>query len=120
MLREIYCKTANDPTIQENILEHQDIYEAVLSKIRMILFTKKGDVLGEPDFGASLDDYIFETKVSSNDIRKMILEQIIQYIPEEEYFKVSVDVKFKKGTTKDTGFIDIKLNGTPAIGILVK
>lgn len=120
MLREIYCKTANDPTLQSDILEHQDIYEAVLSKIRMILFTTKGEVLGEPDFGISLEDYVFETKVSAGDMKKMIIEQITTYVPEHEYFDVTVDVKFQQGPTQDRAFIDIKLNGTPAIGILVK
>lgn len=120
MLREIYCKTTNDPTYQAEILEHSDVYEAVLSKIRMILFTEKGEVLGEPGFGVSLEQYVFETRVSGEEIKKMILEQISTYIPEAQYFKVTVDINFKQGATSDICFIDIKLNGTNALGIIVK
>lgn len=120
MLREIYCKTPNDPTYQSEVLEHSDIYEAVLSKIRMILFTKKGDVLGEPTFGTSLEDYVFETKVSGEALKKMIMEQINTYIPEAIYFDVDININFQKGATQDTCFVDIKLNGTSAIGILLQ
>jgi len=120
MLREIYCKPINDPTYQNDIFEHEDIYEAVLSKIRMILFTTPGEVLGEPNFGVDLERYIFDTMVSNKELKKMILEQIVMYIPESNYFNIDVDVKFQRGQTQDIGFIDIKLNGTPAIGILIK
>ncbi|MCK9574576.1 MAG: hypothetical protein WC979_01580 [Candidatus Pacearchaeota archaeon] len=120
MLKEIYCKTANDPTIQPELLEHGDLYEAVLSKIRMILFTRKGDVLGEPDFGTSIEDYVFETKVSAEDLKKMVLQQITTYVPESEFFNVEVVISFKQGVTNDICYIDVKLNGTPAIGILLK
>jgi phage baseplate assembly protein W len=119
MLREIYCKIQADPTFQNNVIEHQDVYEATLSKIRMILFTNKGDVLGEPDFGTSLEDYVFETRVSGEDIKKMILQQIVTYVPESEFFNIDVSVSFRKGATNDTCFVDIKLNGTSAIGILL-
>lgn len=119
MLKEIYCKIQADPTYQDDVLEHQDLYEAALSKIRMILLTNKGDVLGDPDFGTSLEDYVFETKISGEDIKKIILQQIVAYVPESEFFNITVDVSFKKGATQDTCFVDVKLNGTSAIGILL-
>lgn len=120
MLKELYCKHSSDPTLQDDILEHSDIYEAVLSKIRMILFTRKGDVLGEPNFGTSIEDYVFETNVSGIDLESMIQEQILTYVPESDFFKITVNAKFKKGKTQDTCFIDIKINGTPALGILLE
>jgi len=119
MLKEIYCKTINDPTYQPEILEHSDVYEAVLSKIRMILFTERGEVLGEPGFGVNLEQYVFTTRVSGEDIKKMILKQITTYIPEAQHFKVSVDINFKQGATSDVCFVDIKLNGTNALGIIL-
>lgn len=120
MLKELYCKHSNDPTLQDNILEHSDVYEAILSKIRMILYTRKGDVLGEPGFGTSIEDYVFETNVSGEDLKRMINEQIVTYIPEYDFFNITIDIKFQKGRIHDTCFIDIKINGTPAIGILLE
>lgn len=120
MLKEIYCKHSNDPTLQDDIFEHSDVYEAVLSKIRMILFTNRGDVLGEPSFGVNLEDYVFETQVSGEAIKEMVLQQIITYVPEHKFFKIDVNVKFQQGATQDICYLDILINGTNALGILLR
>jgi hypothetical protein len=48
----------------------------------MILFTNKGEVLGDPEFGADLLELLYQTKVSDTFVRESINEQISIYIPE--------------------------------------
>ena len=48
----------------------------------MLLFTNKGELLGDPDFGCDLPRILFQTKVSSQGVKKVILQQIDKYIPE--------------------------------------
>ena len=58
-INEIYIKNPNDTTYQDNILEHSDIYESILAKIRMILETRTGEVLGDANFGVNLKNMFF-------------------------------------------------------------
>lgn len=119
MLKEIYAKDPQDIAYQDNIIDHSDAYEAALSKIRMILYTKPGEVLGDPNFGVNLEEYVFALNASNKTIENSIQEQIIRYVPESEFMDISVSVSFQQGNTHDICYIDIKLNGTPAMGIIL-
>ena len=119
MLKEIYCRPSNDPNADEFILEHSNVYETLLGKLRLILMTERGTVLGDPFFGSSLETYIFETKVPASEIENDIKKQITTYIDEADLFKIEVKVSLQKGSTSDTGIVDIMVNGTKALGIIV-
>jgi hypothetical protein len=64
MLKEIYCRNENDPKYVNTILETTDAIEALLTKLRMILFTARGEVLGYPNLGLDLDSMLFELNYS--------------------------------------------------------
>ena len=48
----------------------------------MILFTNKGDVFGDPEFGGDLPLLLHQTRLSAETIKNDLLSQIIIYIPE--------------------------------------
>jgi phage baseplate assembly protein W len=118
-IKEIYAKDINDPNYQSTLIDHSDIYETVLSKIRMILYTKPGEVLGDSFFGVNLDEYVFALNASNQTIRELIEKQISQYVPEALVMTISVDVSFAQGKSHDTCFIDIKINGENAMGLML-
>ena len=70
MLKEIYCRQSNDTYADQSLLEHSNVREAILAKIRMILTTPRGSVIGEPMFGVDLEQYIFETSFSATKIEE--------------------------------------------------
>jgi len=119
MIKEIYAKDPADPNYQENIIEHGDVYESVLQKVRMILYTKPGEVLGDPNFGVNLEEYIFSFNASNKKIKEEVENQIRKYIPEVLIMEISVDVKFKKRKVKDICYIDIRIDGTDAMGLII-
>lgn len=119
MIKEIYAKDPADPNFQENIIEHSDVYESVLQKVRMILYTKPGEVLGDPTFGINLEEYIFSFNASNKKIKEEVEKQIRKYIPEALVMDISVSVKFKKGKIKDICYIDIIIDGTNAMGLII-
>lgn len=119
MLKEIYCRAKEDPYADETALDHSNVYETLLGKIRIILSTRKGDVLGDPEFGASLEDFIFDTNFPATEIEDEIKAQIARYVPEAIRFDIKVKVKLEKGVTSDIGFVDIIINGNKEIGVLV-
>ena len=59
-LRDFYLRPETDPAYRPEQLEVHEDLESALQQIKMTLFTKKGEVLGEPDFGLEVEKYLFE------------------------------------------------------------
>jgi hypothetical protein len=60
----------------------------------MIIFTNKGEVLGEPNFGADLTLLLHETRLSAESIEGDIRAQIVDYIPEIDQVGYELSVEF--------------------------
>jgi hypothetical protein len=56
----------------------------------MTLFTRKGEVLGEPDFGIELDNYLFEYSIDPSRLGKDATGQINKYVAEARKRKITV------------------------------
>jgi len=119
MIREIYTRNPNDPNYRF-LYEHTDPIETIISKIRMILSTHRGDVLGDLNFGIGIDDYVFETKINSRDLEEKIRSQINQYVSESAQYSIQPKVRFGKEKGYDYAIIDIYIDNTKTIGFLVK
>ena len=65
----------------------------------MIIFTIKGDVLGDPNFGASLEELLNTTLLSGIAVEESIKSQIDTYIPELEGRKYKLRVEFIEDPT---------------------
>jgi hypothetical protein len=57
---DFYFRAPGDPNYQENQVSCSNSIENTIEQIRMTLLTKKGEVLGEPDFGLDTTKYLFE------------------------------------------------------------
>lgn len=83
----------------------------VLQKYEMILFTNKGELISDLDFGADILKFLFQTNVSADYVKKEISHQIDTYIPEMSNFNYDLDVFFqqKEGDFSDMMFISLRL-----------
>jgi|JI61114BRNA_FD_contig_31_5616341_length_664_multi_2_in_0_out_0_2 phage baseplate assembly protein W len=120
MSREIYTRDPNDPNYKEDSLETSDEIETLLGQLRMILLTNRGEIIGAPNFGVSLEETIFSLDYNEYAIRSALNDQLLMFCPLANKFDVKFDVKFAKGTVRDICLIDIYLNGDKAFGVLVK
>ena len=93
------------------VLEDRTI-EFVVQKLENVLFSSKGDVLGDPDFGANLEYYLWSTNVPVGKIENEIRLQIIAYIPELSLYQYSMSVEIYEGTVKDILQVNIKIKDT--------
>lgn len=119
MLKEIYIRDENDPYYDPRIIDFSNDMEYVLTQIRVILGTEKGDVLGAPNFGVNLEDYIFRTKYNSIKICDMLNEQISNHV-DARGLGITTDLKFgDSGKGYDYALLDIYINGQKALGFLV-
>ena len=100
IINEIFCISEESPRYSETALEIHDKLVNLIQKIEVMLYTPKGSLLCQPDFGVDLEKYIFETKVSSNYIKNEINLQMWKYVlsTEDSQFPVTCDVNFYERT----------------------
>ena len=120
IIRDIYNRTPEDLNYAYGILEHNDVIEAIVSKIKMILNTTQGRVLGDVNFGVGIENLIFETKINKTEIEEKIKKQIAQYITEAATYRIEPKVSFGQADGYDYALIDIFIDGNKTSGILVR
>lgn len=90
---DFYIGYKGHPRFTDKKLIEDDVIRVIIQKYEMVLFTNKGELLGDLDFGCDLPRILFQTRVSGETTKKMILEQIFKYIPEisDKKFQLTVD-----------------------------
>jgi hypothetical protein len=91
---DFYILYEGVPKYNSAELVEDDLIRVIIQKYQMILFTIKGEILGEPDFGANLDELLYETTVSEQFVQETIEEQLSVYVPEILGSAFSVKVVF--------------------------
>jgi len=120
MIQDLYIKNPEDPNYVYGVLSHSDPIESIITKIKMILGTTQGEILGDLNFGVGLEDLIFETRINKIELEEKIKGQIFQYIEESAQYKITPSVTFGKADGYDYAVVDIFINGKKITGILVK
>jgi hypothetical protein len=120
MIREIYMRDSSDPLYRENQLEtHSDI-ELLLGQIRMLLYTKPREVLGDPNFGIDIESELYTQNLSQDALKRKVQTAIYQYCPDAEKYNVNVSLTFFRGSVRDFCVIDIIIDGRKFMGLLVR
>jgi hypothetical protein len=120
MIKEIYTRSPEDPNYVYGVYETEDAIERIITKIKMILGTRQGQVLGDVNFGVSIEDIVFETRINKFELEEKIRKQIFQYIAEASEYKIDPKVSFGKAEGYDYCIIDFFINNTKAVGVLIK
>jgi hypothetical protein len=119
MIKDIYIRNPDDINFRF-ILEHSDPIESIVSKIRMLMSTRQGSVLGDLNFGLGIEDLVFETKINKMQLEEKIKSQFNQYISETADYKIDPQVSFGNADGYDYCVIDIFINEEKVVGILIK
>lgn len=91
---DLYILYKGHPLYEPTEVIEDDIIKVIIQKYEMVIFTNKGEILGDPNFGADLLAILFETKVSSDYVESVIIDQINTYIPEIINVNYKLDVTF--------------------------
>ena len=94
--RDTYIGYKGHPRFTINKIIVDDLIRVIIQKYEMILFTNKGELLGDPDFGCDLERLLFETKISAPAVQKLINDQIFTYINELAGINYTLEVKFEQ------------------------
>lgn len=119
MLIDIYSRGSNENKFSTDVVEVSDELSQLILKIENTLFTRKGDVLGSPDFGCNLDDLIFSLVLNEAVIQQRINSQIQAYcLPNTSKFGIDTRVSFFNTEGRSGALVDIYINEKRVIGAL--
>ena len=108
---DFYILYKDHPRYVPKELIEDEIINVIIQKYEMVLFTNKGEVLGDPNFGANLPELLFQTKVSDTYVKDVINEQIATYIPELLSTNYTLNVVFVQDPEnyQDIMFVNLKV-----------
>ena len=116
---ELYIKTLGDPNFDADQLQSDDDIQMLLTQIETLIFTNKGEVMGNSEFGLNIEDYVYSFRYNDNMLQSMISEGIYRYCPLSYKYPVNVSVEFTEETERNMVFIDITIDGRYVIGLYV-
>lgn len=91
---DFYIGYEGHPRFKNLELIEDDIVRVIIQKYEMVLFTNKGELLGDPNFGANLTELLHETRVSAEAVESDIRSQIADYIEELEGIDYELNIEF--------------------------
>lgn len=116
---EFYVKQIGEPNYQLDKLQQDADLSMLLTQIETMLFTRKGEVLSDIDFGANLEDYVYEFKYNDYMLKKVVVEQMNRYIPLAAKYNVDVTVDYAEETDRHAVFLDIMVDSTFQLGVYI-
>lgn len=104
---DFYIGYPGHPRFKDPGLIEDDIIRIIIQKYEMIIFTTKGEVFGDLDFGTNLEELLFETKVSSEVVEAIIEGQISNYINELNGINYTLTVSFFEDPERYQDYMEI-------------
>ncbi len=92
--KDHYIGFLGHPKFIVNKIIEDDPIRVIVQKYEMLVFTNKGELLGDPDFGCDLLKILFQTRISASNVKNTIIQQINKYIPEIAGTGYSIEVTF--------------------------
>ena len=96
-IRDFYMRVEADPRFRPDQIEVYDDVESCINQVKMTLLTRKGEVLGEPNFGLQVEQYLFDFELDPNSLSEEAQSQVQAYVTEAKKRGSSID----SGTASD-------------------
>jgi hypothetical protein len=88
-VRDFYMRPETDPRFRPDQVEVYDDIEAAINQVKMTLLTNKGEVLGEPNFGLEVEQYLFDFELDPFKLSDSANKQIETYVSEARKRQIS-------------------------------
>lgn len=110
-VKDLVIRYPGHPKYEPDRIIEDDEVEVIVQKLEMILFTNKGEVLGDIDLGVNLEYYLWQTKVTTGNLKFKVEEQIVKYIPELIKIGYTFDLQLYEGTLRDILYLNFVIKG---------
>ena len=110
---DFYIGYPGHPRYRTPDIIEDDVLRVIIQKYEVIIFTNKGELLGDPNFGADLVKLLHETRISAESVEVDIKAQIADYIPEIDGLEYELSVEFLEDPERyqEVMVINFTLNG---------
>jgi hypothetical protein len=109
--KDISIRWKGHPKFNEAKLIEDELIEVIVQKLEILLFTNRGSVLGEEGMGCDIEYYLWSTSIPVENIRKNIIFQISQYIPELYTIDFDLNIEIFEGEVRDILILDFVIKG---------
>tara|TARA_R110000803_G_scaffold109426_4_gene177817 strand:+ start:3592 stop:3948 length:357 start_codon:yes stop_codon:yes gene_type:complete len=116
---DFYVKDLGDPNFDVNKVHSESELAQVLTQIETMLFTNRGDVMGDPEFGANLEDLVYTLNSNEQEIQAIVRNQLDIYVPLAQKYDTRITVQFYKGNVRDIAQIDVILDSRFQVGVYI-
>jgi hypothetical protein len=116
---DFYVKTIGDPNYDPYKVHSESEVAQLIGQIETTLFTNRGEVLGEPDFGCNLEDLVYSLGYNEVQIQGIVNEQFKRFVPLAAKFNVEVLVSFYRGEVRDIAQIDVTIDSKYQVGVYI-
>lgn len=116
---ELYIKSIGDPNFRYDQMQVDEEIQLLLTQIETLIFTTKGDVMGAPDFGLNLEDYVYSFMYNDDMLKGLVSSAISQYIPLASKYPINVSVEYTSETERNAVYIDIIIDNKYGIGLYI-
>ena len=89
---DFYICFPGHPRFNDSKIIEDELIRVIVQKWEMIVFTSRGELFYDPNFGGDLPVYLHETRLSAETIESSLRGQIRQYIPELESLTYTLSV----------------------------
>lgn len=104
---DFYLGYPGHPRFRSLDLIEDDTIKVIVQKWEMILFTNKGEVFLQPEFGGDLTYYLHETRLSEKTIEDDLGIQISSYIPEISGVPYILKVSFFEDPERHQEYMEV-------------
>lgn len=116
---ELYIKDITDPNFDPQQVQSDEEISMLLTQIEVLLFTRKGEVLGSPEFGANLEDYVYSFMYNDDMLKSIVENQIQEYVPLARKYNTQVTVEFAQENQRNVMFLDIIIDSKYQIQVSI-
>ena len=116
---DFYVKTLGDPNYDRAKVHTESELAQLIGQIETTLFTNRGDVLGEPNFGCNLEDLVYSLNYNEQQVQDVVKQQLKTYVPLATKYDVKTTVAFYRGEVRDIAQIDIEIDSKYQVGVYI-
>jgi phage baseplate assembly protein W len=116
---DFYVRTKGDPNYDKTKIHSESELAQLIGQLETMLFTNRGEVMGEPEFGANLNDLVYSLNYNEGQIQNVIDDQVEKYIPLAKKYNLQTTVQFYKGNVRDIAKIDITIDSKYQVGVYI-
>jgi len=104
---DFYIIYLGHPRFNDTQIIEDDLIRVIIQKWELMIFTNRGELFCDPEFGGDLPKYLHETRLSAETIESELRSQIREYIKELESIEYTLKVNFYEDPERYQDYMEI-------------